>query len=71
MERTETAHGGNEPLGKGLAVRLNSCGAEASSIYLLQLEAAHDGTSLSECVSIFRPKLGENWILKLEHKVPL
>ncbi|TNN68387.1 hypothetical protein EYF80_021440 [Liparis tanakae] len=48
MERTEPAHGGNEPLGKGLAVRLNSCADEASSIYLLQPEAAHDGTSLSE-----------------------
>lgn len=25
--------------------------------YLLQLEAAHYGTSMSECLSIFRPEL--------------
>lgn len=36
----------------------SECGdkAQASDSYLIQLEAAHYSSSLSECVSIFRPE---------------
>lgn len=57
MEGTEITLG-NDLFGKGLAVRLNSCAHKAKPIamyYNLRLLIMF--TSMSECLSIFRPEL--------------